>query len=286
MAKFDFAAALALSEKSLNSKAIEAIILGPSGSGKSAVMGTFGCPTLYIYSTGESHGPASAATIAKLQDTGSTILPVCMDMDDKGNRIDGDAVLARIVEIMSDESIFDKYAIKAVAIDGASELETYVRASEAFKKQCLSASGKHNSYAEPAATCALIRPIFNRLKELQRTRNIHFAITAMLDVREYGQWNDVVEASPRAKGYQVAEMLIQQFGDVFVVGPMSRDGIKKWKFQFMSDVSKTSKDLQGNVKRAVNYSPRMRGVTPPPAYLDADFREVIKLKESDVGSKT
>lgn len=275
MAKVNFAKALALSEKSMNQKEIEAIVLAPSGGGKSGLMGTFGCPTLYIYSTGESHGPAAAAKQAKV--TGSSILPVCMDLDDDGNKLEGDAVLGRVLDVLSDESLYDTHGVRAIAIDGVAELETYIRASAKWQKECLSASGKHNSFAEPAVTCSMFRPLFNRLKELQRTRNVHFAISAMLDVKEYGDTNDIVEAAPRAKGYQVAEMLIQQFGDVLVVSPRKKDGKSKYQLQFLTDVTKASKDDKGNVKRAINFSPRVKGANPPP-YMDADFRAVIALK--------
>lgn len=275
---FDFAKALALSQKTMESKAIEAIILGHSGSGKSALAGTFGVPTLYIYSMGESHGPGSANMRAR--DTDSLVLPICMNVDDDGQEIkDPDAVLDRILDILKNESNFDQYNIQAVVIDGAAEVENFILTSKRWKVDCATDKGKHNSYAETTMTCAHFRPIFNRLKELQRTRNIHLAITAMLDVKEYGEYNDIIEAMPRAKGYQVAEMLIQQFGDVLVVGPMTKDGVTKYKLQFMTDMGKVSKDLQGKVKKAINYKPRLRGVTTLPPYLDADFRAVIALKE-------
>lgn len=279
MAKFNFEKALTLSKKVMESKAIECIVLAPSGGGKSSIMGTFGVPTLYIYSTGESHGPGAAH--ARAQETGSTVLPVCMDLDDDGNKIEPDAVLDRILDILSDESIFDQYGIKAVAIDGAAELENYILASKRWGTMCLTDKGKHNSYAETTMTCALFRPIFNRLKELQRTRNIHLAITAMVDVQVYGEMNDIVECAPRSKGYNVAVMLIQQFGDVVLVGPMTKDKVTKHKLQFMTDMGKVSKDLQGNVKKTINFKPRLKGVTKLPSYLDADFRAVLALKEKD-----
>lgn len=273
---FDFEKALAQATASMKLRALEAVILGPSGAGKSSLLGTFGCPTLYLYSTGESHGPRAAAEKAK--DAGSTVLPICMDLDEAGNRLDGDAVLARVAAILSSDAVLDRYSIGAIALDGAAELETYIRSSAQWKKDCLSANGKHNSYAEGPATLALFRPIFNQLKELQRRRGMHFAVTCMLDVREYGEHNDVVEASPRLKGFQVAEAIIQQFGDVLVVGPMKRDGLTKHKLQFMSDITKTSKDLAGTVKRAVNFNPRLNGAKYP-NYIDADLRQVIALKE-------
>ena len=273
---FDWDKALAAGMAAAESKAIEAIVLGPSGSGKSYLCGSFGVPTLYLYSTGESHGPRAAAKRAK--ETGGAVYPICMDMDEEGNRLDGDAVLARLATILSAGGVIASRSIRAVVIDGASELESYIRNSDSWKKACKTKDGSHNSYAEPAVTCQLFRPVFNQLKDLQRAHGIHIAITAMLDVREYGEMNDIVEAAPRAKGFQVAEMLIQQFGDVLVVGPLKKDGQTRWRLQFMSDLSKTSKDLKQVVKRTVNFNPRLNGATPP-AYMDADMRAVALLKE-------
>lgn len=277
MAKFDFAAAIEQSKASCKQTAIEAILLGPSGAGKSYALGTFGCPTLYIYSTGETHGPKAAQKAAKT--SGSIIYPICMDLDD-GEALQGDAVLKRLLEILDCDELLDSLKIGAIVIDGAAELENYIRSSKTWWQMCLTGKDKdvHNTYAEPDATCTLFRQVLNRLKEVQRKRNVHFAMTCMLDVRDYGDYKEVADASPRLKGYQVAEMLIQQFGDVLVIGPMERNEERKYKFQFMTDLTKVSKDKTGIVKRAVNFNPRLSGVDVP-AYLDADFRTVIAHKE-------
>jgi hypothetical protein len=274
---FNWEKALAMASASMEQRALEAIILGPSGAGKSYLMGSTGVPTLYLYSTGESHGPRAAAARAK--ECGSTVLPICMDLDEDGNRLNGDAVLARISTVLATVGLFEGLGIRAVAIDGAAELENYIRDSAAWIKLCKTKDGSHNSFAEPAATCALFRPIFNQLKDLQRTRGVHVMVSAMLDVKAYGELNEVVEAVPRAKGFSVCEMLIQQFGDVLVIGPLKKDGETRWRLQFMSDLSKSSVDPKLKVvKRTVNFNPRLNGVTPP-AYVDADLRAVIELKK-------
>lgn len=273
---FNFDQAVSHSTRQMQQKALEAVVLGPSGAGKSYLLGTFGCPTLYLYSTGESHGPRAAHQASQSAD--STIIPISFDLDDAGNKLEGDAALARIMEILDAEAFLDKYKIGAIAIDGAAEIENYIRASDSWEKQCRTAKGDHNTFAEPAVTCTMFRPIFNRLKDLQRRRGMHFAMTCMLDVKEYGEHNDIVEAVPRLKGYAVAEMLIQQFGDVLVVSAMKRDDERKWKLQFMSDITKTSKDLKQVVKRTINFSPRLNGIEPP-AFMDANLAAVIKFKE-------
>lgn len=274
---FNYDAAIAASRKQMENKALEAIVLGPSGSGKSYLLGSFGVPTLYIYSTGETHGPRAANEHAAK--TGGNIVPICMDLTEDGEQLAGDAVLDRVALILAQDKLLDELKIGAIAIDGAAELEVHIRASDRWKRGCTTDKGKHNNFAEGSVTCELFRPIFNRLKELQRTRGIHFAMTCMLDVKEYGELYDIAEASPRLKGYQVAEMLIQQFGDVLVVGPMTKNSERKWKLQFMTDLTKVSKDLTGVVKRAINFAPRLNGTKEtPPAYMEADLRNVVKMK--------
>lgn len=272
---FDFSKALEQAKSVLSNNGLEAIILGPSGAGKSSLLGSFGVPTLYLFSTGENHGPKAAEKRAK--ESGSQVYPVCMDYAD-GRQLTAEETYARVLSVLGEGGSLAKNGIKAIAVDGAAELEIYIRDTKEWKDACKSASGKHNAFAEPAATCAMFRPIFNALKALQRDHGIHFAMTCMLDVKEYGPSGEVVEGAPRLKGFQVAEMLLQQFGDVLVVGRMTKGNESKWKLQFMTDITKAAKDDAGLQKRAINFNPRLSGVTVP-AVVDADLRAVISLKE-------
>jgi hypothetical protein len=104
-------------------------------------------------------------------------------------------------------------------------------------------------------------------------------MTCILDVRALGEDGEVVEASPRLSTYSVAESLIQQFGDVVVVGRMEKDEKIAYRFQFGATVSKTSKDVRGVVKKLINFNPRISGVETLPANMKASLADVIKLKE-------
>lgn len=270
---FDFGKAIQAAQADAKSALVGAIILGPSGAGKSSVLGTFGCKTLYLYTTGESHGVKAAMATG-----GSQIIPVCIDKDDE--QLAPDAAYRRLLDILGEKDAIKKMGVGAVVIDGASELEACVRESTAWKNECKTAQGKHNSFAEPGATLALLRPVVNALKALQRDVGVHFAMTCILDVKEVGMYGEIETASPRLTGFSVAESLVQQFSEVLVVGRMVRDDVTKYKFQFMTDITKASKDEAGRIKRAINFNPRVTGllITELPSTVDANLQEIIKLK--------
>lgn len=269
---FDFNKAIAEASKASESPLVGAIILGSSGAGKSSLIGTAGVKTLYLYTSGEDHGVKAAKAIA-----GSDIVPLCLDhADDK--KLTADETYERLLSILASHDQLKSLGVGLVAVDGASELEAIIRGTKAWATSCLSASGKHNAFAEPTATVSMFRPILNGLKDLQRKIGCHFVVTCILDVKSLGINGEIEEASPRLLGYSVAESLVQQFGDVLVVGKMAKDGVVKYKLQFLTDIVKTSKDDKGNLKRSMNFAPRVSGHQNLPAYLPADLKEVIKLK--------
>lgn len=262
------------SAKIMANNQLEAVILGPSGGGKSTLLGTFNTRTLYLYTLGENHGPKAAMTYG-----GKNILPICLDYVD-GYQLNADQTYSRALEILTSNEL-EKAKIGAVAIDGATELELIIRETTRWKEMCKTAQGKHNGFAEPAATISLFRPILNNLKGLQREIGIHYAITCTLDVKDVGENGEIIDSNPRLFGYAVAESLVQQFGDILVVGRMVRDEEVKHKVQFLAGVSKVSKDEVGTVKRSINFNPRISGiaVNDLPNIIDADLERVIKLKK-------
>ncbi len=270
---FDFKAAIKEAQESAKSTLVGAIVLGSSGSGKSTLMGTFGVKTLYLYSSGEDHGVKSAAATK-----GCDIVPICIDASD-GKKLDSDEAYARLIEILNSTEDLKKMGIKAIAIDGASELEAIIRGTAAWTRMCATSQGKHNAFAEPTATVTLFRPIIATLKELQRSLQAHFAVSCVLDVKDIGTCGEILEAAPRLLGYSVAEAIVQQFGDVLVVGRMEKGGEVKHKLQFMTEIVKSAKDEAGRLKKSMNFSPRLAGVLNIPSMLDADLRKVIDLKE-------
>lgn len=268
---FDFKKALVQAQQEEKQVHLGAIILGPSGAGKSTVLGTLGVKTLYLHTSGESHGPVSARTTGLKNIT-------AINIERSGEEtLSPDAAYTKLLDILSSKDGILGEGFGAVVVDGASELETLIRQTKAWKQACLSAQGKHNTFAEGSSTLLLLRPIIVALKQL----GIHFAMTCILDVKELGPNGEIVEATPRLTGYSVAESLVQQFGDVLVVGRMERGGIAKHRIQMMSDVTKTSKDELGNIKKTVNFAPRIAGILVQdlPSTMDADLSQVIKLKK-------
>lgn len=273
---FDFAKAIKDSQAQAKESLLEAIILGPSGAGKSTVMGTFGVKTLYLYTSGENHGAKAAAS-----NPDADVLPLCVDRD--GDTVlDSDTTFRRLLDVLAATTDLKKLGVKAIAVDGASELEAVIRSTSQWRSICATKDGKHNSFAEPTATAALFRQVTGALKSAQRELGCHFAVSCILDAKELDDDGSIVEASPRLQGFSVAETLIQQFGDVLVVGRIRRDDVVKHKIQFMVDLPKVSKDATGRIKRAINFSPRLAGVRVEnlPPYLDADLASVVAFKRN------
>lgn len=269
---FDFQKAITDSKKQSN--ALMAIILGQQGGGKSSIMGTLEIPTLYLHTTGESHGVKSIRT------KNSKIVPVAIDQDN-GKQLTPDQAYEKLLDILNSVEGIIGSKFKAVCLDGASELEFIIRNTGKWKSLCLSTTGKHNTYAESSATITLFRPVINALKNLQTNHDINIAMSCILDVKALGEYGEIEESTPKLLGYAVAESLIQQFDDVLVVGKMKNGDEKRHMIQMLNDVTKTSKDLQGHVKKTINYSPRIAGLLlqDTPAYIEADLKEVLKLKD-------
>jgi hypothetical protein len=275
---FDFAKAIAQAEKDADIKALELIILGQSGGGKSHLIGTLGVKTLYLYFSGESHGVKSA------KKNGDHVIPICVDHDDAGQPLSADDAYQRLLACLQDVAGLKANGFEAIAIDGATELEAIIRSTLQWKKMCLTTKGTHSSFEEARSTITMFRPVLNGLKYAQRATGCHIMMTLITDVREYGEHNDVVECAPRLLGYAVAETIIQQFGDVVVVGMMKRNKEIKGKLQFMTDVGKTSKSETGVVKKTINFSPRLLGVDLKdlPPVMDASLPAVLTLKSGVV----
>lgn len=274
---FNLLAAINEGSDVLKNQAIGAIVLGPSGAGKSTLLGSFGVKTLYLHTTGEAHGAKAASTIGK------DIIPVCIDYSEN-KQLTPDEAYTRLCQILDASEQIAATQIGAIVVDGATELEALVRSTKRWEALCKTKDGKHNSFAETGATCSMMRDVVQKLIKLQRDLNIHYAMTCILDVKALGDDGEIVESAPRLQGYAVAETLLQSFPDVVVVGRMVRDGISKHKLQFGVDMQKTSKDGKGQIKKTINYTPRLTGITADklPAYMDADFKAVIKFKKENV----
>ena len=277
---FNFKKAIQHSVEDTKNPYLSAIVLGPSGAGKSYLMGTFGVKTLYLYTGGESHGPRNAMIEGK-----DNIIPISYDRDSETNKLlDSDDTYNQLLEILKSKEMLKELGVGAIALDGASELEVVIRNSKGLYKRCLNDKGKFIAWDIGPNTIAMFRSVLNVVRDLQRELKVHFAMTGLLDVKSYGKGGAILESCPRLQGYGVCENLIQQHGDVLVVGRMNKGEVVKHKIQMMASVVKSATDEIGTITRSVNFNPRVEHF----AYgelgdlLDADLSKLAKTKKEKV----
>jgi len=276
---FDFAAAKASALTSLKSPLLELLLLGPSGAGKSYCIGTSKLKTLYIYFQRETHGPKTAAVEGK-----GDIVPICADHgiwpgEKVARAFTADETLQYLNALLISYDWIKSEGYKVVALDGIAALETIVKESAIWKKKCLTTKNTHNTFKESEATQEILGQVANCMKAVQRECQVHIIATAILDVKDIDSYGGITEAAPKLQGYGVCEAVVANFGDILVIGRMSRNNEAKWKFQSLMDVKKVSKDENGVIKKILNFSPRVSGIVLPPI-MDADLSQIITLKES------
>jgi hypothetical protein len=223
---------------------------------------------LYLYGSGEGHGPDAAETYG-----GGNLDALCWD----DGRSPDDA-FKFVMAVLKDKEYLKKHKYSGIAIDSATEFEILIRQTSQFKALCMTDKGKHNNFAEPTAVLTLFREVLDALRDLKVTMGIHYLVTCILDVKELADNGEILDSSPQLSTYRVAEGLIQQFPDIFAIGPMSKGEETAHRIQFLAGVSKASKDQLGKIKRTINFHPRITGVKEMPRSLPADLKEVIKLK--------
>ncbi len=264
MSKFDFNAAVLKAKAKLEEKKLNAIVLAPSGGGKSSLMGTIGVPTLYLHCNSETHGPQQATAFA----TGE-VTPICID--------DGrtpDEALEFLYAILEDKEFLSSFG--AIAIDSATGLERVIKESSVFMSALLTDKGKVNKFAESDVASAM----FNKIIKLLQATDKHTVMSLALDVKAIdGDTGEILDANPKLSTYGVAETVIMSHGDVMIIGPMTKDDKTAHRIQFGGRVSKSSKDASGQVKKFHNFTPRVAGIKTLPNSLPAKLSEVIKLKE-------
>lgn len=275
---FDFTKMQQSSTASLESNKLELLLMGPSGAGKSFTIGTLGVKTLYLYATRETHGPKSAQVKG-----GDLVVPFCIDYgtwpgESSARQFTAEESLQLLRSILTNYDFIKSSKFEAVALDGMAAMEVIIKDSKEWQKKCLTTQGKHNTFKESEASTEMLGAIVSLLKGVQRECNVHIVATSMIDVKDMDGFGGISEAAPKLQGYGVCEAVVANFGDVLVVGRMTKGTDVKWKFQSLMDVKKVSKDENGTIKKILNFAPRLSGATLP-AIMDADLSQVIKLKE-------
>jgi len=275
---FDFNKMQQSSTASLESNKLELLLMGPSGAGKSFTIGSLGVKTLYLYATRETHGPKSAQVKG-----GDLVVPFCIDYgtwpgESTARQFTAEESLQLLRSILTNYDFIKSNKFEAVALDGMAAMEVIIKDSKEWQKKCLTTQGKHNTFKESEASTEMLGSIVSLLKGVQRECNVHIVATSMIDVKDMDGFGGISEAAPKLQGYGVCEAVVANFGDVLVVGRMTKGTDVKLKFQSLMDVKKVSKDENGTIKKILNFAPRLSGATLP-AIMDADLSQVIKLKE-------
>lgn len=275
---FNFDQAKKSSAAALDNPYLELLLMGPSGAGKSFCLGTLGVKTLYVYFTRESHGPKTAAVKG-----GDNIVPICADFgvwpgETESRTFTADETLQYLNALLESYDWIKKENFRAIALDSMAALEVIVKESTLWKKKCSTAKGGHNSFKESEASQEILGMVAGAMKGAQRECGVHIIATAPLDVKDTDGYGGISEAAPKLQGYGVCEAVVANFGDVLVIGRMSRNNEMKWKFQSFLDVKKVSKDEHGNVKKILNFAPRVSGLVLDPI-MDADLSLIIEMKK-------
>lgn len=254
------------------------LILGPSGAGKSTLIGTLKKPTLYLYTSVENHGPVAASAVNK------DIIPMCLDRSDSGELLNADQTFERTLEILNDKSVANN--VSAVAVDGATELDQIIRKSSTFKKYCTTDKGLHNTYKEGEAVIFHLKQVVEALKGLN-SLGMHCFVTCAAMVKTTDETGGVSECTPKLIGFDTANDLIRQFSDVLLVSRIvvptedNEEPHPVHALLFHSQISKTSRDLKGQILKTANFSPRVSGllVEELPPVMKADLSALLKYKE-------
>lgn len=262
------------SQAQMECKDLALILFGPPSGGKSQAMGTLGVKTLYLYFSGESHGPRSAFA------GGTDIIPYCVDQDENGNKIDPDEALAELNALLANTKFFTENAIKAIAIDSAGELEFMIMQTAAWKIEAQKRYKGVESYCFPI-TLEMFRPVMDALRNLQLKQGIHYVVSCILNVSEFGEDGVIADAEPKMFGYGTVSGFLQQFPDRMIIGKVeTKDGMKP-KLQLGTMVTKATKDQKTKeVTKIQHFRPQLQGVdfTGGPNYLPPDLSKLIKYK--------
>lgn len=276
---FDFSSAVAEAKKDIESDALFLLLLGQPGGGKSYAQGTFGVKTLYLYTGAECHGPKSATKSALRKGQTDVIVPVRIDADNSTP----DQAYKRLLTILTDIEGIKKLGIKAITLDGATEIEAIIRGTTDYKNIVQNQYKGVESYAGPAVL-ALFRPILTALRNLRVQLGIHVCMTCILDVTEYAIDGAIASAKPTLAGYNVAMGLIQWFDDRIVVGKMKRgDGSVGYPFQLGSEITRSTQDFKTKEIRKIHHvNIQLSGcdMTSFPEAIPSDLSLLIKYKEA------
>ena len=192
---------------------LDAVIIAPSGGGKSHCIGTLHGTVLYLYGEDESHGAVSAAGKK------AEIKALSWSKDpETGAPLKADESLSLLSCLLTPDFIKNN-GITAIALDSLSSLEKLIRCTGRFKAGCLTKDGVHNAYAEPSQCLKIMDEIFNQVRSLKTVVPVDFIVTCVADCLEVNENGSYRKIKPKLGSYSLAESCIQQFAHILLVGP-------------------------------------------------------------------
>lgn len=261
---------------------VGAIVFGPPGGGKSGMLGTFGVKTLHLYSDVEYHGEDSMNLHKNCH-----VDAYNFERDKDGNRLAPAKALENLASIIQDEEMIKSRGYKAIVIDSLSELESLVIETSAWKAKTTDSHGQPKMYTDPV-TISMINPFLSQLRNLQTKLGIHYAMTALLDVKRMGDAGEILEGTAKAKGYGVLFHLLVSFPDRFILGHMvTTKGATKLKprIQIDAQLSRISKEFAigsapAKVSKVLNLRTKISGcdMSTFPNTMAPNFARVIECK--------
>lgn len=263
---------------------LQLLLAGPSGAGKSTTSGTFGVPTLFLYGSGESHGPDQARVFGN-----DDITPLNWDYHpETGEGLTPDQSYDLLVRTLTAPDLHEHFG--AVVVDGATELTfNLIRHTNKFKSICTNDKGVYNAFKEGEASLDLLKPIMGALKALYENK-VHTVMTMILDVQQGGVDGNVVIGKPSLPTYGITIGLVPQFNDIAIVSRVKNHPNGDGHYlQFCADIRRESKNQHGVTQKSVNFSPRLSGLSfkdlPADGYGPADLSKIAAFKKKKLEEK-
>lgn len=266
---------IAAAQQDMERKELALILLGPASGGKSRAMGTMGVKTLFCYFSGETHGPASA-----IRADNADIIPFCVDIDENGQKIQPDLAFHDFVAFLNDTATLQELEVKAIAIDGLTELENLITSTDKWNVTVQSKYKGNESFAGPV-TVGMFRPVLDALRNAQKKLGIHYVVSCLLNIKEVGDHGIISDASPQLAGFNVANAVLQQIPDRLIIAATeTKDGVAP-RIQIGAKVGKSTKDFNTKeITKIASFRPQIQGVdiSTAPAILKPDLSKIIQYK--------
>lgn len=233
-----------------DSQGICGIAIGPSGSGKSSLIGSFPGTILHLYTSDEGHAVESASI------HGGDVVGHCIDRNEDGSIKDPDDAINGLLAILRDPAIPENFA--GVGLDSLSSVDLLIKKTAWYDDFLRGANGKKNDFKSSEAVVTKIQEIFAATEGF-RSKGVHFLATlaALVKAENNGEAEVV---SPVLSSFGAAEALPRMAGVVLYVGKTEIDGETKRALLFNVRVRRDSKDVRGTVQKMLSFNPRIAGV--------------------------